>query len=134
MRSQNINKQTDAKNEAEYDEYSVTDEVTSYFNIFKCVGNILNRLYMTYEQECMVTTKDKYFEKMLETLVKHNNRQHLPLSNDNLQQAVSKVMRETKEKDCNAYHDANNVTMETFCQSYVTTNTQRKNTRVDPYL
>ena len=30
----NINKQKDANNEAEYEEYSLTDEVPSYFNIF----------------------------------------------------------------------------------------------------
>ena len=38
-----------AKNEADYEEYSVTDEVPSYFNIFECGRNILNRLDMTYE-------------------------------------------------------------------------------------
>ena len=32
----NVNKEKDANNEAEYEEYSVTDEVPSYFNIFKC--------------------------------------------------------------------------------------------------
>ena len=35
-----INKQRDANNEAEYEEYSVKDEVPSYFNIFKCGRNI----------------------------------------------------------------------------------------------
>ena len=49
MRSKNINKQKDAKNETEYEESSVTDEVPSYFNIFKCGRNILNRLDVTYE-------------------------------------------------------------------------------------
>ena len=43
-----INKQKDAKNEAEYEESSVTDEVPSYFNIFECGRNILNRLDMKY--------------------------------------------------------------------------------------
>ena len=37
-----IYKQKNAKNEAEYEESSVTDEVPIYFNIFKCVRNILN--------------------------------------------------------------------------------------------
>ena len=31
----NINRQKDAKNEAEYEEYSVTDTVPIYFNIFE---------------------------------------------------------------------------------------------------
>ena len=47
----NINKQKDSKNEAEYEESSGTDEVPSYFNIFECVRNILNRTDMTYDQE-----------------------------------------------------------------------------------
>ena len=45
----NINKQKDAKNEEEYEEYSVTDEVPSYFNIYKCGKNPLNRLDVLYE-------------------------------------------------------------------------------------
>ena len=39
---QNINKQKDANNEADYEEYSVTTEVPGYFNIFECGRNILN--------------------------------------------------------------------------------------------
>ena len=80
MRSKNINKQKDAKNETEYEESSVTDEVPSYFNIFKCGRNILNRLDVMYERACISTTKDKYFEKMLETLVNHNDRHNATLS------------------------------------------------------
>ena len=45
----NINKQIDAMNETEYKEYSVTYEVPSYFNIFDCSRNILNRLDVKYE-------------------------------------------------------------------------------------
>ena len=54
-----INKQKDANNETEYDESSLTYEVPSYFKIFECVGNILNRLYVTYERACMATPKYK---------------------------------------------------------------------------
>ena len=53
----NINKHKDAKNEAEYEESSVTDEVLSYLKIFECGGNILNRLDVTYERACMATPK-----------------------------------------------------------------------------
>ena len=59
MRSQNINKQKDTKNDAEYEESSVPDELPIYFNIFKCGRNILNRLDMTYEQACMAIQKEK---------------------------------------------------------------------------
>ena len=90
----NINKQKDTNNEAEYEDSSVTDEVPSYFNIFECGRNILNRLDRTYEQACIATMKNKYFEKMLETLVDHNDYHNAPLSNEKLQQAVSKVMAE----------------------------------------
>ena len=44
----NINKQKDAKNEAEYEESSVTDEFPSYFNILECGKNILNIIDVTY--------------------------------------------------------------------------------------
>ena len=48
---------------------------------------------MTYEQACITTPEDKYYEKMLETLVNDNNRNGELFSNDKLQQAVSKVMK-----------------------------------------
>ena len=51
----NIHKQKYENNEEEYEEYSVTYEVTSYFNIFECGKNILNRIDVTYEQACMAT-------------------------------------------------------------------------------
>ena len=55
----NINKQKEANNEAEYKESSVTDEVPSYFNIFGCDRNLLNRLDGTYERACMATQEEK---------------------------------------------------------------------------
>ena len=76
----------------------------------------------------MATTKNKYFEKMLETLVNHNDHHNAPLSNENIQQAVSKVLAETEEEEHK--HNANNVTMDNFCQSPVTIHTQRKNSNV----
>ena len=98
--------------------------------MFECGRNILNILDRTYERACMATTKDKYFEKMLDTLVNYNDCHNVPLSNDKLQLEVSKVMSKTEEEEHNAKHNANNVTMNTFCQSPTTTNTQRKNTNV----
>ena len=44
---------------AEYEEFSVTKELPSYFNILKCGGNILDRLDVTYEWACTATPKDK---------------------------------------------------------------------------
>ena len=49
MRSQKCEQKKGANNEAHYEESSVTDEVPSYFNIFECGRNLLNRLDLTYE-------------------------------------------------------------------------------------
>ena len=49
---------------------------------------------MTYERVCMGTPKDKYYTKLLKTLVDENHRNGAPLSNENIQQPVSIVMEE----------------------------------------
>ena len=54
-----VHKNTNKQKYSEYVEYLVTDEVPSYFNIFECGRNLLNRLGVTYEQACMATKKDK---------------------------------------------------------------------------
>ena len=92
----NINKQKDENNEADYEESSVTDEVPIYFNIFECGRNILNRLDVTYKQECMATPKDKYYTKLLKTVVDYNDYHNAPFSNEKLQQSMSKVIAETE--------------------------------------
>ena len=94
----NINKQKGANNETEYEESSVTHEVLIYCNIFARNRNILNRLDVKYEQACMDTTKEKYYTKMLETLVDYNDCNNALLSNENLRQAVSKFMVEIEEE------------------------------------
>ena len=80
MHSQNIDKQKDGKNEADYEESSVTDEVLIYFSIFECGRNLLNRLDVTYERACMATQKEEYNTEMLETMIEHNDRSNTPLS------------------------------------------------------
>ena len=44
----------------------------------------------------MATTKDKYYTKILETLVYYNDRNNAPLYNENILQDVSRVMAETE--------------------------------------
>ena len=61
---------------------------------------------------------------MLETLVDYNDRNNAPLSNEKLWQAISKATVETKAKERNIVIDANNMTVDNFCQTPVTTNTQ----------
>ena len=74
----NMNKQKDANNEADYEESLVRVEVPSYLNIFECGENILDRRDVTYERACMANTKEKYYTKMLETLVDCNDRNNAP--------------------------------------------------------
>ena len=101
MRDKNQNTAFTEQKVADYKEYSVTKEVPSYFNIFGCGRNVLDRRDVTYEQACMATPKDKNYEKMLETLVGDNNLKGALFSNEKLQQAVSKVMEGTEaEFEC----------------------------------
>ena len=74
----------------------MTEKVKSYFNIYECGRNILYRLDVTYQRALMATPKDKYYNTLLDTLVKYNNLRGEPLSNDKIQQAVGKVIEETE--------------------------------------
>ena len=76
----------------------MTKEVTSYFNIFECGSNILDRLDVTYQQVFMANPKDKYYNMLLDTLVKDNNCKGGTLSNDKILQAVGKVIEETESE------------------------------------
>ena len=64
---------------------------------------------------------------MLETLFDYNDCNNAPFSNENLRQAISTVKAENEAEESKIISDANNVTMNTFCQSSVTTNTQGDN-------
>ena len=74
---------TDLKNE-EHKKPSVTEKVTIYFNIYECGRNILDQLDVTYQQAFVATPKDKYYNVLLDTLVKDNNLRGLELSNQNI--------------------------------------------------
>ena len=45
--------------DGDHKEPSVTKEVTSYFNIFECGRNLLEKLDVTYQRALMDTPKDK---------------------------------------------------------------------------
>ena len=87
----------------------------------------MNKLDATLKIVCIATLRDKYHTKMCETLVDYNHCNNAPLSNENLQQAISIVIAEEELDECNLTLDAHNMTMDTFCQSPVTTNTQGDN-------
>ena len=53
----------------------------------------------------MVTPRDEYYRNILETLIEHNDCHTAPLSSEKLQQAVSRVMAETEEVECDAEHN-----------------------------
>ena len=74
----------------------MTEKVKSYFNIYKCGRNLLDQIYVTYEQACMATSKEKYYNVLLYTLIKDNNIRGEPLFNENIQNAVGKVIEETE--------------------------------------
>ena len=82
------------------------------------------RLHVEYELACMATPKDKYYMTLVETLIEHNDHHNVALSNDNLRQAIIKVVAETEDEDFEAKRNANNATMGNLSQSPVMTNTQ----------
>ena len=71
----------------------------------------------------MATPKDKYYTKLLETVVDYNDHHNAPFYNEKLRHKISKVMAETEEEERDDKRKANNVTINTFSQSPLTTNT-----------
>ena len=65
--------------------------------------------------------------EMLDSIIQHNHRHGTPLSSKKLREAVIRVM-EDEEKD--AKRNVNNITMDTFFQSPVTFNAQKKDANV----
>ena len=62
----------------------------------------------------MATPKDKYYNAMLDTLVRDNNLRGEPLSNQNIQESVSDVIEETEVE---FEHNYNEITCNTSYQS-----------------
>ena len=91
MRPQKYKQTKDAKNEVDYEESSVTDEVPSNFNIFECGRNILNRLDVKYERACMATKKEEYYTDLLENMIEHNDLLKTLFSKEKLLQAINTI-------------------------------------------
>ena len=87
----------------------------------------MNRLDAAYERACTATPRDKYYTKMYETLVDYNDRNDAPFSNENIWQAIRKIMADKEVDSRNTTLDAHNVTVDIFCQTPVTPNTQGEN-------
>ena len=118
----NKKEEQDAIDDTKHEEPSVTNNPfinePSYFNIFKCGKTLLNRLDATCEQACITTARYRYSTEMYKTLTDYNDRNNEPLLNDNIREAISKVIEEE------SISDTNNVTVDTFSH---TSNTQRQN-------
>ena len=46
------------------------------------------------KRACMAASRDKYFTKMYSTMTDYNNRKKTPLSNENIWEAIRKVIEE----------------------------------------
>ena len=78
---------TELKDE-EHKEPSVTQKVTSHFNIFECGRNLLDQLDVRYQREFMETSaQDEYYKEMTKSLIKANTDGG-KLCNENILQAV----------------------------------------------
>ena len=72
----------------EHKEPSVTEKVTSYFNIFECGRNLLDQLDVMYQRAFMATSaQDDYCMEMTKILIKANINGG-KLCNEKIQQAV----------------------------------------------
>ena len=100
--------------------------MSSSFNTFECGRNFWVRLDLSYVRACMVTAREEYYTKMLNSLLNNNYRHGTPFSSKNLQEAVSRVVAEREEKEKYAGCNVNKVTMDTSSWSPVMINTQRK--------
>ena len=96
-----VNKYLSQNNSADISEYtitelkyedhkepSVTKEVKIYFNIFNCERNLLDRLDVMYQRDFMATPQDEYYTEMLKNLIKVNNCEVGPFSNERIKQSV----------------------------------------------
>ena len=80
-------------NDEEHKEPSVTQKVTSYFNIFKCGRNLLDQLDVTYQRAFMATSsQDEYYKVMTKRFIKENIGSDGKICNENIQQAVTDLI------------------------------------------
>ena len=75
--------------EYEHKEPSVTEKLTSYFNIFECRRNLLDRLDVTYQRAFMATSaQDEYYKEMTNSLLKENIGSDGKICNEKIQRAI----------------------------------------------
>ena len=107
-----IKKQKEAKTVVTYD----GPNYFNAFNVLKHRRNIYDRLAVSYERACMVTEREVYFTKMLDSLLVNSECHGTLLPREKLQESVSRVMED----------NVNNITMDTLFHSPLTINVQNK--------
>ena len=104
----------------EHKEPSVTEKVTSYFNIFECGRNLLDQLYITYKQAFMATSaQDEYYREMKKSLIKSNIGIDGKTCNEKIHQSVIDL---GAEFDLEHERNINNIT----CEDLYTSPTKKK--------
>ena len=88
INSEDVPENTSTKlKDEEHKEPSVTQKVTSYFNIFECGRNLLDQLDVKYQRALMATTEDEYYKEMTKSQIKANNEGG-KLCNEKIRQSV----------------------------------------------
>ena len=94
----------------EHKEPSVTEKVTSYFNIFECGINLLDPLDVTYQRAFMETSaQDEYYKEMTKSLIKANIGSDGKICNENIHRVVIDLRAEL---DLEHERNINNITCE----------------------
>ena len=90
----------------------------------------MSKLDATYELSCMANPRDKYYTQLYETLVYYNDRNNAPFSNENIRQAIRKIMAGKEMDACNITLDSHSVTVDILWKTIVILNTQGENENV----
>ena len=73
----------------------------SFFNLFDCGENLMNRLDATCKQVCMANPRDKYYSKLHKTLTDYNDRNIARSCKSNIREGIHRVMEEESISDTN---------------------------------
>ena len=88
----------------------MTAKVTSYFNIFECVRNVLYQLDVTYQRTFMATSaQDEYYREITKSLIKSNIGIYGKICNEKIHRAVIYLRSEV---DLEHERNINNITSE----------------------
>ena len=91
----------------EHKEPSVTGKVTSYFNIFQCGRNLLDKLDVMYQRAFIESPvreeyytspeRERYYNQLIKILINSNVGSDGTINNDKINQAITDLEAKTKE-------------------------------------